>query len=233
MGNKEIASVTNGRPGGCPFSFWRDNTREEDASMDWDTVAKTVGISGILIGVIGYLIRSLFKQILSIDMAKHQHELEIETERFRSQLGITAFEHQTRFSVLHVKRAEVIAELYKHLYYSERDASLLISIFEPAGIPPQKERYETAYGSCRGLSEYFEPNRICFSLCICEKVTNITKELFKALVEFRQVIHTVEGEYQKVDIWMVVWEKLSRDIHTLKLEIENEFREILDIPTIN
>ena len=98
--------------------------------MDWKTVFETVGISGILIVVIGFLLRSLFRQLLSIDMANYQHELEIQTERFRSELGISAFEHQTRFSALHVKRAQVIAELYSLLCQAEQDASQIMGDYE-------------------------------------------------------------------------------------------------------
>jgi len=197
--------------------------------MDWETVAKTVGISGILIVVIGFLLRSIFNQLLSIDLANHKKDLEIETMNFQNILNQKAFEHQTRFSVLHEKRALVIAELYNRLSQAQRHAAQAVAIAELEGALSQNERFTNASTSMNLLFDYFEPNRIWFSQSICEKISNYSTELHTALHRFRLEAIKLGGPYENWDAWKEVWEKIHNDIPSLKSEIENEFRGILDV----
>jgi hypothetical protein len=197
--------------------------------MDWDTVAKTVGISGILIVVIGFLLRSIFNQLLSIDLANHKKDLEIETMNFQNVLNQKAFEHQTRFSTLHEKRAVVIAELYNQLYQAVYDASLLTSPYDFEGTPPYNERFRQAFASGKSLQEYFESNRIWFSQDICKKIEKFLMDLYRTLKEFQPVIVGIERGHPALDAWEKAWKKISEDIPSLKKDIENEFRGILGV----
>lgn len=56
--------------------------------------------SGILIGAVAWVVRSLMLHLLSKDL-----------ESFKGQLQLAAFEHQVRFSQLHERRASILAEL--------------------------------------------------------------------------------------------------------------------------
>ena len=47
---------------------------------------------------------------------------DVEIERLKTALQAAALEHQVRFSKLHEKRAEVLADLYKLLVEAEREA---------------------------------------------------------------------------------------------------------------
>jgi hypothetical protein len=198
--------------------------------MDWDTVVKTVGISGILIGAIGYLIRSLFKQVLSVDLENHKHNLEKETERFRYELGKAAFEHQTRFSTLHVKRAVIIAELYKRLAQAMHHSSQAMVIAQLEGVRSQSESFKDASDSLHSLFEYFEANKIWFSESTCEKISNFSTELNTSLHRFKWEAFKLGGPYENWEAWKEVWEKVNNDIPSLKKDVENEFRNILDGP---
>ena len=55
------------------------------------------------------------------------HQLGLLTEQRKQALQMVALEHQVRFSKLHEKRAEVIAELYKQLVEVEKEGKLFIS----------------------------------------------------------------------------------------------------------
>jgi hypothetical protein len=197
--------------------------------MDWGTVVTTVGISGILIGVMGFLARSFIKQVLQIDLENHKHELEIEVERFRSELSRAAFEHQTRFSVLHDKRGVVIAELYNRLSQAQQHAAQAVAIAELEGALSQNERFTNASNSMNSLFDYFETNRIWFSQSVCEKISNYSTELHATLHRFRLEAIKLGGPYENWDAWKDVWVKIHNDMPSLKLEIENEFRGILGI----
>lgn len=139
------------------------------------------------------------------------------------------FEHQTQYAKLHEKRAEVIAELYNRLYQAEFDATLLTHPKQFVGTPTQVDRYKTSYGSGKSLDEYFERNRIYFIQSLCEKISDFSYELHEALVEFQPVAKNTKLGQPKLDAWIRVWGKISKDIPSLKSDIENEFRGILGI----
>src|ERR1043166_1529586 len=65
------------------------------------------------------LVRKLISHNLDKDIELFRVQLkagtDVEIERLRSSLEIASFEHQIRFTKLHEKQAQVIAELYAHL----------------------------------------------------------------------------------------------------------------------
>jgi hypothetical protein len=198
--------------------------------MDWETVIKTVGVSGILIAVIGFVLRSLFKQLLSLDMANHQHEFEKETMRFQTALNQTAFEHQTRFSALHEKRAIVIADLYSRLTKATSQAGILLVESSIDGyVPSQADAFKNAFDSYNSLWEYFIPNKIWFSRETCEKISHFSTELHTAISRMNIDAIRVEGGKPNPDARKNAWEKLEGEIPSLKAAIEREFRDILGI----
>jgi hypothetical protein len=228
--------------------------------MDWQTIITVVLINSlgttIAVGVVGFVARSLFGHILSRDIAKFEAHLQIETERHRAELEKAAFEHQTRFSNLHVKRAEVIAEMYSLLTQAVRDVSLMAKFYDSPGestselsklydflgVPTSErpkfydspgestsdEKFEKAFASTQLFQEYFEKNRIYFSQSMCEKIDSFGKNLSIALLTFQfRKMHM--GNQEKTDYWIKVWELIDKEISPLKSEIESEFREMLGI----
>lgn len=92
-------------------------------------------------------------------------------EKYKAELQLAAFEHQTRFTKLHEKRAEVIAELYKRLVQFQGSVQRLANIIgderECEGL---YEIYcEVALGSWETFMEYFEENRVYLTENLCEK----------------------------------------------------------------
>jgi hypothetical protein len=72
--------------------------------MNWTTLLTTLLTSTVLLGIVGWLIRSLFGHLLSKDI-----------EKFKARLEVASIEHQIRFTRLHEKQANVIAEIYAKL----------------------------------------------------------------------------------------------------------------------
>jgi hypothetical protein len=73
-----------------------------------------IGANAAILAVLGFLARSLINSWLAKDLEKFKFELKSASdtafESLKSDLQRAAFEHQVRFSKLHEKRAEVIAE---------------------------------------------------------------------------------------------------------------------------
>ena len=92
-------------------------------NIDWQEVLTnvfaTVGGGGVVLGAAGWLTKKLIDSQLARETEafkiRLQGDANVEVERLKSSLQMTTLEHQVRFSKLHEKRAEVIAEVYAKL----------------------------------------------------------------------------------------------------------------------
>ena len=204
--------------------------------IDWNTVITTIlassSITAIVLAVIGFVAKSIFTQLMSRDIEKYKSNREAELEKFKANLQKSAFEHQTRYQSLHIKRAEVIAELYRFLVQAERAAISLANPVQLGGEPSFSEKRAEAYKSGKTLHDFFEQNRIYFKQEICERVSSFIDGLYNALNKFNIVIDSLEnqrGGLERLEYWQKVWEKLTKELPPIKAEIEKEFREILGL----
>jgi hypothetical protein len=103
-------------------------------AINWEDVIKTtlatVGGSIALLGAAAWLIRAAISHALVLQTEtfkmKLKSDADMEIEKLRSALQMTAVEHHVRFSKLHEKRAEVIAELYQRMVQMLEDAELFV-----------------------------------------------------------------------------------------------------------
>jgi len=194
--------------------------------MDWNVIITTVltssSITALILAVMGYLSKNLFSQILSRDI-----------ERYKSDLQKTAFENQTRFQILHTKRAMIIEELYRCLVQAERDAKSLIQPLQFSGEPSQEEKFTKALNSGNSLFESFECHRIYFTKESCERIDHFLQGLRNALIDFQLVLNSQKSggaaAVKSVDTWIVTWDNLQKELPPIKADIEKDFREILGI----
>ena len=81
----------------------------------WQVIVAAVLGNAAVLAVLGFLAKALLGQLLQRDILSFQFELKAKadsaTEQLKSDLQIRTIEHQVRFSRLHEKRANVIADL--------------------------------------------------------------------------------------------------------------------------
>jgi hypothetical protein len=110
--------------------------------------------------------------------AKLAAENAIELERTRSALTIATTEHQIRFSKLHEKQAEVVAETYSRL---GNYRSAVLSYSSPFGSktdPPLPEQRAAVNNANKEFWDYFRPNEIYFPVDAADKVIEFAKTLY-------------------------------------------------------
>src|SRR5689334_14475556 len=105
------------------------------------------GVSAtLLISAAGWLTQNIITHRLSKDI-----------ETFKTSMR----EHEIRFSRLHEKRAEVIAELYSYLINCIESIDLLYPNWAPISFLQNKdELLKIAYDRSRKLISYFDNNKI-------------------------------------------------------------------------
>jgi hypothetical protein len=88
-------------------------------TIHWQVLLTTLGGGTAVLAAAAWLIRTVLNHVLTRDAEAFKAQLkadtDIETERLKSSLQMVAFEHQVRFSNLHAKRADVIAEIYSQM----------------------------------------------------------------------------------------------------------------------
>src|SRR6266508_4463630 len=108
-----------------------------------ETIIALIFAPTSIVAAVTWLLTKYFEKTLSRDIegykAKLQHEFEQSKIRLENELQAKLFEHQTKFSLFHNKRAVVISELYSLLH----DATLSVSILvNPAQYDDGKTNLE-------------------------------------------------------------------------------------------
>ena len=82
----------------------------------WQTILLAFGGNAALLAVLGLIGKSLLDKLIVRDTKKFESDLQAKSdaaiEHLKNELQLKTIEYQVRFSRLHDKRADVIAELY-------------------------------------------------------------------------------------------------------------------------
>lgn len=173
-------------------------------------------------------IKSEYDQKLETHKAQLKAQADVEIEKLRSQLNIATTEHEVRFSRLHEKRAEVIAETYsllKELFLRLED---YVKLFEPAGGTPREQRRKSAIEGRRKFDLYYRSKLIFFPKATAEKLDNINRELVNTFNQFTFGVEIpLRAQTENIGKWVAIVERVQKEIKTALDELEDEFRRLL------
>lgn len=185
----------------------------------WQSLLVAFGGNAALLLVLGFLGRSLMSTVLVRDI-----------EKFKASLQQAGIEHQIRFSKLHEKRAEVLADLYKLLVAAYWQVSEFTS---PAqfGDPDRKQQYADAINAVASYFRFFEQHRVWLPPEMCAPLEAFAKQLRTPTINlgvYLRIEHPTEKTLQEQsEVWDKAWQAVSGDIPELRRAIEAEFRKLL------
>jgi hypothetical protein len=151
-------------------------------------------------------------------------------EKFKVDLQLGAFEHQTRFTKLHEQRAKIVAELYARLVKMQRS---FVSMLNPLPVRSTDDsimvRIKVAQESANEFLEYFDENQIFLDSEICSKLIQLGQEFREIYLKFITVQLTSQdtASIDALNAWSNGIDRLNKEIPQLKEEIESRFREML------
>jgi len=174
-------------------------------------------------------IKHEYDQQLEIHKAQLKAESDVEIERLKCQLSISANEHQIRFASLHERQAEVIAETYsllKRLFICLKNYT---QPFRDEGDELRDDDRKKASEALDLFASYYSKRLIFLPKGVACKLESIDKELTSVFTEFRYGVDQVQAAggsaYPK---WVEIIEKLySKDITDTLTDLENEFRNLI------
>ncbi|PWI31092.1 hypothetical protein DI392_19295 [Vibrio albus] len=175
--------------------------------MDWEGVFRII-IAGL--GAVGGAAVIIFG--LSSWLGKVWAARILQNEK--SQLDQMNFEYQTKFSSLHQKRAEVVAETYSLI----RDVYNRVCDYA-AHNGNTSENREKVYKSISSLTNYYPKRRIFINKKIATKIDRLRTDLEYIAREVE-----AEGEeYYSENMYSRIYGQASEAL----TDLENEFRVLL------
>ena len=178
-----------------------------------------VGGGGILLAIVAWVVRSIINHYLTKDV-----------EKYRDALKAESF----RFSRLHEKRGEVIAQLYANLDELVKAVYSFVHLAEWAGEPSKDEKRKIAGEALKKFQDHFDKNRIYFSETLCYKIDNFVREFTQPAAKYAIYLKMSEDtdgsvRKEKDEAWFSAYNKMEKDVPETKKAIENEFRSLLGV----
>lgn len=189
----------------------------------WQQVLALTLTPVIVVAAGAYIVRKVLERSLERDL-----------ERFKNELELQRIEFQTRFSLIHEKRAEVIGDLYERIVRVNRILFgvplRLESIPNPLEVSFVKQLSETKEKAAQIgnlLLDYYYSHKIFLDRDVCYDVENVIGVM-------REAWHSIDnvgkgGVYKPEDImeWSNKWRKVCDMLPPLQAKLERRFRSIL------
>jgi len=196
----------------------------------WQTVATAVLGNAVVLGVLGWLGRSLLEKILLRDSKRFELELQAKSqatiEQLKSELQLRAIEHQVSFSRLHEKRASVIAEMNSLLAETLWEAENVLSVVRWAGEPSEREKHRSAEKKLVEFFRYFDKHRIYLPVALCGALEKLVLEVREHVIGYGVYLtwdedtlqdHTREEKHKTL---MKGYELLKKKVPEVRQQLE-------------
>jgi len=203
----------------------------------WQTLLLAFGGNALLLSVLGFLGKSLLDKLIVRDTKRFETDLKAKSdaaiEHLKNELQLNAIEHQVRFSRLHEKRANVIAELYSYLVEMLWEAESFLSLMEWAGEPKKDEKHRTAMTKLVEFYRYFDKHRIYLPVDICMALDKLVTEVRSHVIKFGVYVKYDDNSIsdrtreEKQKAWTEGWDAIKNQVPLARQQLEDEFRLLL------
>ena len=205
--------------------------------MWFEKLLEYVVTPSVIVIVIGFVARSLFSQILVKDLERFKLKLQSENDlartRLENDLRIRLFDFQTRFSLFHQQRAEVIKELYALLSDTHDtlvNLTRMVQIRGKESLEERKRETATVHGI---LKKYYRQNLIFLKNEICSEIESIVDLMRRAFIDFDIAQDGSEYKPDRTGLWKKAWDMIAIELPPLLQHLEEELRMILSGVTPN
>ena len=185
-------------------------------AMDVTSIISAITIPAGAAAVVGYLGKRVIESWLSRDL-----------ETFKSDLQRQALEHQVRFTRLHEKQAEIIAEVFSRLEALHQAFLLWTRKMKPGDSDTAKFR-DRAVEAFNTFVDYYHPKAIWLDVDTCTAINSIVSEFWAVVFELG--FDTDEhGFPRNQKAWGESYKKLKEEIPKARGLLDTRFREMLGV----
>lgn len=184
----------------------------------WQQLAGLIVAPSVVVVAVAWILRSVIAQGFTRDI-----------QRYKSELDRANFEYQQRFSTIHQRQAEVIANLYGKIAKSKTLTADPVSIVQFGGqsLREKKNRVADVYND---TSSYFYENKLFLPREVAEKAEELIGKLKTILIEF-DTAQMGNDEYKpdQTGLWQKAYERLRDEVPLVLEELEIEFKKLLGL----
>lgn len=205
----------------------------------WQTILLAFGGQAVLVAILAYIAKSLLDKLIVRDTKQFEADLKAKSdaaiEHLKNDLLLRSIEHQVRFSRLHEKRAEVIAELNGLFAEALWEAESFLSPMEWNGEPSKQEKHCAAMNKLVELYRYFDKHRIYLPAELCNSLEKLVSEVRELVINFGVYVESHETsldnstQQEKRKAWSDGWKAIKNQVPRARQSLEDEFRSLLGV----
>jgi hypothetical protein len=171
---------------------------------------------------------------LNTDLESHKAKLQAEnvaaTERLKSDLQIAAAERQVRFSKLHEKVAESVAEMWLRLKKLKTAVRLYTSPVETPAMGSKSDRRVAMADAMKAFQDYYYEKSLYLPRELDNQIKEFDIRLHKLAADFMYGVEQGRDElYENKDTWANVSLAMEEEAEPLFAALEAEFRRLLGV----
>jgi hypothetical protein len=206
----------------------------------------SAGVSAALCGLILWItkswiserlhqaIKNEYDQKLEAHKAELKAQSDVELEKLRSQLNISAIEHQISFSGLYSKRADIIREIHNLLtevYWKMEDVFIFL---QRTNEPNEKEKIDSAQKAIMVFIIFFEKHRIFLPENLCKILEGLVSGDIRRHLMHYSIYPSWDRDppspirEKKYDVLEKGYDFLKNEFSKARQQLENEFRSLLE-----
>jgi hypothetical protein len=189
------------------------------------------GGAALVFGLSSFLGKTWAARILERERSAYATELETlrrtyseELEHVRSALQKSAFEHQTRFSWYHQRKAELIANVYFLLNEVTDHVRHMVSPVQFGTDESKIAHRKATIDVFNKLAREYWGKKIFLEKEICLKVEAILKAVNEAITNFEI---SQDPQTRDVKLWGAAYKQMDKNVPPLLGELEESFRVML------
>ena len=208
--------------------------------MDWKSIIESIGIVGIVSGLIVWLIKQLGQNYINRNFKAYEIELKTKANNYRLELDKNLESHKSELNILynkasrlHEERLRILSKLYKKIVILDRTmqemTAFMKQVFEDAE-KEEKERIKQAGYAYDDFFTFYIENKIFFSKKLTELLDQLRDKYFDSYMDY-----TFRHRYSFTDFKFnheqskKASETVREHIPPIKEEIEIEFRDLIGV----
>lgn len=197
-------------------------------TIDWGGILKLLIAPGAIVGGALWLIRRGFDRQAEKFRIALEHDANVQLERVKSALQISAYEFQIRFSELHAKRSNVLGELFGFIVDVPFDVNKFI-----IQSPSDYDLASLAMKRVGELNVFFRKNKIYLPTELCELLDEFIKKLRQMVINVQvywrdRAYVTEQLRQDQMRIMMEAVKGVEEEVPALTKRLETEFRLLID-----
>lgn len=207
--------------------------------MTWIDLLEKLGVFGFL----SLAATSLIKFFIDRKFKSYELELQNSAERFKVELEFSLETHKKsleelyyKASKLHDKRIEIISELYRIIVDLDMSMNSMTSLWkivsgdkETADLE-EKGRIDKSSKHFNEYQEFYNKNRIYFPKNTCELLDKLRIEFWDGFWDYTFKYRVGDSDpHFNTQLIKNASEKVKNDIPPILLQLEDDFRKIMNV----